>query len=151
MFALEEKIGSLHQGTLWRPAPAARGGVRPRQSDPELLFLDEPTTGLDPQSRRQLWEADASTTESGGGTVLMTTHYMEEAEQLCHRMSASSITASSSPLDTPSGVDRVDGWRSHRSKRRSSWGLAGMPVGARRWRGLPSVQEHSVSAEGLIT
>ncbi|MEC7584686.1 MAG: ABC transporter ATP-binding protein [Planctomycetota bacterium] len=53
--------------------------------DPELLFLDEPTTGLDPQSRRQLW--DVIRGFSGrGGTALLTTHYMEEAEQLCDRV-----------------------------------------------------------------
>jgi len=53
--------------------------------DPELLFLDEPTTGLDPQSRRQLWEVVREFQHSGG-TVLLTTHYMEEAEQLCDRI-----------------------------------------------------------------
>ena len=54
-------------------------------SRPELLFLDEPTTGLDPQSRRQLWEI-IRRFRSDGGTVLLTTHYMEEAERLCDRV-----------------------------------------------------------------
>ena len=54
-------------------------------SRPELLFLDEPTTGLDPQSRRQLWEV-IGRFRSQGGTVLLTTHYMEEAERLCDRV-----------------------------------------------------------------
>ena len=53
--------------------------------DPELIFLDEPTTGLDPSSRRQLWEI-IETFKSQGKTVLLTTHYMEEAEQLCDRV-----------------------------------------------------------------
>jgi ABC-2 type transport system ATP-binding protein len=53
--------------------------------DPELLFLDEPTTGLDPQSRRQLWEIIRRFRESGR-TVLLTTHYMDEAERLCDRV-----------------------------------------------------------------
>jgi ABC-2 type transport system ATP-binding protein len=53
--------------------------------DPQLLFLDEPTTGLDPQSRRQLWEV-IHRFRSTGRTVMLTTHYMDEAERLCDRV-----------------------------------------------------------------
>ncbi|HQR42542.1 MAG TPA: ABC transporter ATP-binding protein, partial [Gemmatales bacterium] len=52
---------------------------------PELLFLDEPTTGLDPQSRRQLWEIIQGYKDQGR-TILLTTHYMDEAEKLCDRV-----------------------------------------------------------------
>jgi ABC-2 type transport system ATP-binding protein len=52
---------------------------------PDLLFLDEPTTGLDPQSRRNLWDVVAAFREKGG-TCVLTTHYMEEAERLCDRV-----------------------------------------------------------------
>jgi ABC-2 type transport system ATP-binding protein len=68
------------------------GGQRQRLSvacamvgRPELLFLDEPTTGLDPQSRRQLWSV-LERFRAGGGTVLLTTHYMDEAHALCDRV-----------------------------------------------------------------
>ena len=53
--------------------------------DPQLLFLDEPTTGLDPQSRRQLWEL-IERFKAEGRSILLTTHYMDEAERLCDRV-----------------------------------------------------------------
>jgi ABC-2 type transport system ATP-binding protein len=69
--------------------------------DPELLFLDEPTTGLDPQSRRQLWEVILDLRARGRTTVL-TTHYMDEAERLCDRVAIvdqGRVIALGSPAD----------------------------------------------------
>jgi ABC-2 type transport system ATP-binding protein len=71
---------------------ALSGGQKQRLSlacalagDPDLLFLDEPTTGLDPQSRRQLWDV-LGRFRTSGGTILLTTHYMDEAQTLCDRV-----------------------------------------------------------------
>ncbi len=73
-------VGKLSGGQKQRLAVACA-----LVSRPELLFLDEPTTGLDPQSRRQLWDVIARY-RAGGGSVLLTTHYMEEAERLADRV-----------------------------------------------------------------
>jgi ABC-2 type transport system ATP-binding protein len=54
-------------------------------NDPEIIFLDEPTTGLDPQARRAMWEV-VETFQRAGKTVVLTTHYMEEAQRLCDRI-----------------------------------------------------------------
>jgi ABC-2 type transport system ATP-binding protein len=69
--------------------------------DPELLFLDEPTTGFDPQARREAWEVIASLRDLGK-TVLLTTHYMEEAQRLADRVAiikGGSIVASGTPAE----------------------------------------------------
>lgn len=55
-------------------------------NDPDVIFLDEPTTGLDPQARRNLWDFITEINQSDGKTVILTTHYMEEAELLCDRV-----------------------------------------------------------------
>ena len=73
---------------------------------PELLFLDEPTTGLDPQSRRQLWEV-LERFRAGGGTILITTHYMDEAHALCDRvgiMDKGKLIALGTPRELVAGL-----------------------------------------------
>jgi len=98
--ALEEKrnarVGKLSGGQKQRLAVACA-----LVSDPELLFLDEPTTGLDPQARLSLWDV-VDRFREGGGSVLLTTHYMEEASRLCDRvaiMDHGKIIALGTPLE----------------------------------------------------
>jgi len=83
-FALEKKrdakVGEL-SGGLARRLTLARALI----NDPELIILDEPTTGLDPQSRHLLWDR-LQHLRARGKTLLLTTHYMEEAAQLCDRL-----------------------------------------------------------------
>jgi ABC-2 type transport system ATP-binding protein len=71
--------------------------------DPDVVFLDEPTTGLDPQARRNLWDVIRAINDEAGKTVVLTTHYLEEAEQLCDRV-AIMDEARVIALDTPAGL-----------------------------------------------
>jgi ABC-2 type transport system ATP-binding protein len=90
------RVGTLSGGQKQRLAVACA-----LVGDPELLFLDEPTTGLDPQSRRQVWDI-VNGFKRRGRTVVLTTHYMDEAERLCDRIAVvdhGRIIASGTPRE----------------------------------------------------
>jgi ABC-2 type transport system ATP-binding protein len=112
----QSQVGTLSGGQKQRFSIAAA-----LVNEPRVLFLDEPTTGLDPQARRHLWSLVAQI-KSRGHTVVLTTHYMEEAEELCDRvaiMDAGRIVA----LDAPRGlVDALigRGFRKERVERLAS-------------------------------
>src|SRR2546423_6306189 len=96
------RVGSLSGGQKQRLAVACA-----LVGTPQLLFLDEPTTGLDPQSRRQMWEL-ISRFQAEGRTIVITTHYMEEAERLCDRVAIvdhGRIIALGSPRELVESID----------------------------------------------
>ncbi len=105
--SLEEKVGSLVE-TL-------SGGQKQRLAiglallnDPEIIFLDEPTTGLDPQARRNIWDLIEELKEEKK-TIFLTTHYMEEAERLSdftYIMDHGEIIARGTPAELVSGLDQ---------------------------------------------
>jgi ABC-2 type transport system ATP-binding protein len=103
--ALTEKsdawVGKLSGGQKQRLAVATA-----LVANPKILFLDEPTTGLDPQSRRQLWEIIGKFQERGG-TVLLTTHYMDEAERLCDRLAIIDHGLTIASGTTPDLIERL--------------------------------------------
>lgn len=107
--------------------------------NPKILFLDEPTTGLDPQSRRQLWDIIREFQRTGG-TVLLTTHYMDEAERLCDRLAIvdhGQIIAEGSPASL---IERLGGHHvvefavGHKTTENSDGAVLDV------WRALPSVE-----------
>ncbi len=112
--------------------------------NPKILFLDEPTTGLDPQSRRQLWDIIRSF-QREGGTILLTTHYMDEAERLCDRLAIvdhGQIIAEGSPAEL---IERLGG---HHFVEFSVSGNLNGP-GLEAWRSLPSVDSVR-EADGMV-
>jgi ABC-2 type transport system ATP-binding protein len=97
----DARVGKLSGGQKQRLAIATA-----LVSSPRMLFLDEPTTGLDPQSRREVWDIVRRFQQSGG-TVLLTTHYMDEAERLCDYISIidhGRVIAAGTPTELISGV-----------------------------------------------
>jgi ABC-2 type transport system ATP-binding protein len=135
-------VGKLSGGQKQRLAVATA-----LVGNPRILFLDEPTTGLDPQSRRQLWDI-IRTFQKKGGTVLLTTHYMDEAERLCDQLAIvdhGQIIAEGTPADL---IDRLGGHHvvefqvSHANKNNngSADNNNDNDDDINRWRSLPSVE-----------
>ncbi len=139
-------VGKLSGGQRQRLAVATALVCNPR-----ILFLDEPTTGLDPQSRRQLWDI-IRTFQRAGGTVLLTTHYMDEAERLCDRLAIvdhGQIIAEGSPADL---INRLGGHHVVEFSVSGNHGSTGKPefhAEKAVWRSLPSV-ESVREDDGLI-
>ena len=124
-------VGKLSGGQRQRLAVATA-----LVGNPRILFLDEPTTGLDPQSRRQLWEIIRNF-QQGGGTVMLTTHYMDEAERLCDRLAIvdhGQIIAEGTPSEL---IDRLGG---HHVVEFEASGNSGGGTALDAWRALPSVE-----------
>jgi ABC-2 type transport system ATP-binding protein len=95
------RVGTLSGGQKQRLALACA-----LVGDPELVFLDEPTTGLDPQARRQVWDL-VEELKRMGRTIVLTTHYMEEAERLCDRVAIvdhGRIIAEGTPRELVAGI-----------------------------------------------
>jgi ABC-2 type transport system ATP-binding protein len=131
-------VGKLSGGQKQRLAVATA-----LVGNPRILFLDEPTTGLDPQSRRQLWDI-IRVFQKKGGTVLLTTHYMDEAERLCDRLAIvdhGEIIAEGTPSDL---IDRLGGHHvvEFRVDGRVDGDVSGNSngQGTDLWRALPSVE-----------
>ena len=124
-------VGKLSGGQKQRLAVATA-----LVGNPRILFLDEPTTGLDPQSRRQLWDI-IRVFQKKGGTVLLTTHYMDEAERLCDRLAIvdhGQIIAEGTPDDL---IDRLGG---HHVVEFQVSKNGNADDNLDRWRSLPSVE-----------
>ncbi len=107
--------------------------------NPKILFLDEPTTGLDPQSRRQLWDIIRAF-QRDGGTVMLTTHYMDEAERLCDRLAIvdqGQIIAEGSPADL---IERLGGHHVVEFSISGNSGGSAAKAPKETWISLPSVE-----------
>jgi ABC-2 type transport system ATP-binding protein len=132
-------VGKLSGGQRQRLAVATA-----LVGNPKILFLDEPTTGLDPQSRRQLWDIIRAFQRSGG-TVLLTTHYMDEAERLCDRLAIvdyGQIIAEGTPANL---IERLGGH--HVVEFAVSGNSNGTALEV--WRGLPGVESVRTD-DGLV-
>jgi ABC-2 type transport system ATP-binding protein len=132
-------VGKLSGGQRQRLAVATA-----LVANPKLLFLDEPTTGLDPQSRRQLWDIIRDF-QVRGGTILLTTHYMDEAERLCDRLAIidhGQVIAEGTPTDL---INRLGGHHVVEFSLAASKNASLEP-----WRSLPGV-ESMRGDDGLVS
>ncbi len=146
---LEEKrtarVGGLSGGQKQRLAMACA-----LVGDPELLFLDEPTTGLDPQARRHLWDL-VDDLKRAGRTIILTTHYMDEAERLCDRvaiMDHGSIIALGTPpqLIASVGGDHIVEFAVMRADAMHADATPSDTLDGLAFKDIPGVQSHRVDA-----
>jgi ABC-2 type transport system ATP-binding protein len=130
-------VGKLSGGQRQRLAVACA-----LVGNPDLLFLDEPTTGLDPQSRRHVWDIVRALREEGR-TVLLTTHYMDEAERLCNRVAVidhGKIIALGSPAELIASLG---------GEHIVEFALANGGAGLEELSGLPAVKEVRLNGDGI--
>jgi ABC-2 type transport system ATP-binding protein len=144
---LEEKrrsrVGGLSGGQKQRLAMACA-----LLGDPELLFLDEPTTGLDPQARRHLWDL-VDQLKQAGRTIILTTHYMEEAERLCDRvaiMDHGKIIALGTPQQLIASVGGEHIVEFAVTGRGAATGAADGQIDAALMTAIPGIHSHRVDA-----
>ncbi len=149
----QQLLADLDLGDVWkRPCGSLSGGQRRRLDivmglihEPELVFLDEPTTGLDPQSRANLWSHIRGLRDRLGTTVFLTTHYMDEADSLSDRIliiDHGMIVAEGTPAELKQRVsgDAITLTLRHEEDARKAAGIAGRLEGA----DVPIIEAHVV-------
>jgi ABC-2 type transport system ATP-binding protein len=144
--------------TKWRDAPTKTlsGGMRRRLEiarglvhNPRIFFLDEPTTGLDPVSRIAVWEMLNRLKNTRNLTMLLTTHYMEEADKLCDRIAIvdhGNLVALGTPAELKNSVAGANVVEVHFDRETEEWKarLEGLE-------GVTSVQPESAGFYRVIT
>jgi len=131
-----DKLVGSFSGGMRRRLEIARGLVH----SPKIMFLDEPTTGLDPVSRTAVWEMITRLKESAGLTILLTTHYMDEADNLCDRIAIvdhGQLVALDTPTKLKDSVPDADIVEAEFDNPPAAWNAA-----LEKLNGVSSVTEH---------
>ena len=135
-----DKLVGSFSGGMRRRLEIARGLVH----SPKIMFLDEPTTGLDPVSRSAVWEMITKLKESAGLTILLTTHYMDEADKLCDRIAIvdhGQLVALDTPAKLKDSVPTADVVEAEFDNAPAAWNTA-----LEKLEGVSSVANH----EGVV-